>query len=177
MAAAAGVILAITGLFLLRRHLLDSGLKKNLNNRLQVVSNSKLMQSARPSLFRTVTALVTLLAWLAISNHCALAAIHFGKEKPVCSSCHDDGQKDSPKSSSHEVACCKVLKAVEGKALWQPITTPTGMVEAVVFVSELSLHPQANLDTVMPTGPPRTVTSSALIFQRYHWVNAPPFLA
>ena len=135
------------------------------------------MQFARPTLCRTVTALVTLLAWLAVSNHCALAAIHFGKAKAVCSSCHDDDHKESPKAPQHDVACCKVLKAVEGKALWQPITAPTGTVDAVIFVNELRLQPQAPLDTVMPTGPPRTPGSSALIFQRCHRVNAPPFLA
>ncbi len=136
------------------------------------------MSSAKPTLFRTLTVVLTLLAWLAISNHCALAALHFSKLEKICSHCHDQrADSGDQKAPQHATVCCKVLKAVEGKVLWQPVNVVTGAVDYIVLVSEWSVLPKMVLASAMPTGPPGLARVVECDLQRCHRVNAPPLLS
>ncbi len=138
---------------------------------------TRAMLSPKPAFFRTLTVVVTLLAWLAISNHCALAALHFSKSEKVCNHCHDESKNSADqKAPQHATVCCKVLKAVEGKALWQPNTGVTGGIDYIITASEWSILPKVIPASAMPTGPPGLVSIIVCNLQRCHRVNAPPFL-
>lgn len=135
------------------------------------------MCSTQPSYFRWLTVLLTALSWLVVSNHCALAAALVSNTKTSCDHCHAD-EKSAPSKSSdsgHEVACCKMLKAVgaEYKTV-QPVAGLLGTMDYAVFSGGWITPPASECPSVMPTGPPGVVSFAEYDLQRCHLVNAPP---
>src|SRR5712691_9247981 len=63
--------------------------------------------------FRAPIVLLAALAWLTVSNHCALGAMEGPATLAPQSSCHDMGERHAPAKHQPEngVECCKVLRA------------------------------------------------------------------
>lgn len=127
--------------------------------------------------------LLTAVAWLAVSNHCALAATIFSPQPnavPICDSCHDEGRsasKSKPDSpNSRDVTCCKVLKATASdlKHNSVPQQLPTGSLDyAIVSNFDISFS-GVLLKTVMPTGPPEARSFTEVVLNRSLFAHAPP---
>lgn len=144
------------------------------------------MQRSRTSPCEVLVVLLTVVAWLAVSNHCALAATVFSLQPeapPICNSCHDeDGGQSQPSSKpdaaqSGEIACCKVLKATASdlKTSSVPQQLPTGSIDYAI-VAEFHFPIQAVLfATAMPTGPPEVRSFVELVLNRSLLAHAPPF--
>src|SRR5438309_1391209 len=61
---------------------------------------------------RAGVVVLTLLAWLSISNHCALGALQGPKSALGHASCHGNpSQPTKPVSKDEQTPCCKVLRA------------------------------------------------------------------
>ena len=120
-------------------------------------------------------------AWLAVSNHCALASLAGSAKLPSTHSCHGMKSDHAPAKQKHggEVECCKVLRATLTKSTnfipsgasifalqyWLPEATP-------VFRA-----PQATLPLELDTGPPFCESFAETVLQRSILVHAPPFFA
>jgi hypothetical protein len=120
---------------------------------------------------RCLIIVVTILSWIAISNHCALRA--FAAKSQTTSSCpfHSKPAKPQPKSSATE--CCKILRATAPTLAKNPAPAVAdfsfgGFI--VVAPPEVSFA-QATLDTGPPGKTSFTELSPSL---RAH---APPFRA
>ncbi|HEY5753374.1 MAG TPA: hypothetical protein VIT21_09510 [Chthoniobacterales bacterium] len=131
--------------------------------------------------------LLTVVAWLAVSNHCALAATVFSlrpEAAPICNSCHDeDGSQSQPSSKpdatqSGEIACCKVLKATASdlKTISVAQQLPVGSIDYAIVAEFDFPIPAILFATAMPTGPPQVRSFAELVLNRSLPAHAPPFL-
>lgn len=125
---------------------------------------------------------LALLGWLAITNHCALAALE-GPAKMPMPACHGSvGGHKSPAKDDHngEVECCKVLRA----------TLLTLSKKAAVFdhfqfafqdyvTALLPLPAKAQLQSPLEldTGPPVAGSFAESVLQRSILAHAPPCLS
>jgi hypothetical protein len=117
---------------------------------------------------------ITICAWIAISNHCVLAAI-VEKSQPTHSGCpfHSKPAKPEPKSTQ----CCKILRAVSNGPAKNLAPTIVDLLpfdlsfaELVAFAPTKISYTHATLDT----GPPGKTSFVELIGSvRAH---APPSL-
>jgi hypothetical protein len=123
---------------------------------------------------RCLTAAVTIFAWLAISNHCAIRALT-AKTNATQSSCPFHSKPAKPKTDSTE--CCKILRAT-------PTTPAKELAPAIIDLFPVSTAPR-QLATLEPaqiclelktldTGPPGK-TSFAELIQNVR-AHAPPFV-
>jgi|ERR1051325_10277964 hypothetical protein len=123
---------------------------------------------------------IAICSWIAISNHCAFAAVASEMHKAQ-TECPFHSKPANQKEQSSQVQCCRVLRAIvaaQSKA-WArddaKFSNANFPVEAEAFVVPL-------LRTVTPllldTGPPlRAFSFAELILQRSVLVHAPPFVA
>ena len=127
--------------------------------------------------------LTTVVAWLSISNHCAVGALAAAKTQSQMAQMHCHGSQPSPakKDGGKEMPCCKVLRATIAKdrsivqdpvTLAQPIQYPA-VVEILLFSS---LQP-SGISNEFDTGPPFVSSFAELILQRSLFSHAPPFLS
>ncbi len=131
---------------------------------------------SRLHLTRAAVALVSALAWLAISNHCALASLV--PAKPAAhAACHGDQPTAPTKHSGDEAPCCKVLRATVANAAKilpaQVCTTPAPF---AVLAPPLLLPAHNSAETFTDTGPPG-LSLGELILQRCVLTHAPPRFA
>jgi hypothetical protein len=131
---------------------------------------SAIEQGVRP-IARCLGVAITICAWIAISNHCALAAIGT-KSHSTHSCCASPPAKPEPKS----IQCCKILRAVSNApaknlapAIVDLLPLDLSFTQLVAFApAKISFLP-ATLDT----GPPGKTSFVELIGNvRAH---APPF--
>jgi hypothetical protein len=125
---------------------------------------------------RLLLVILTMVAWLSISNHCALATVFaIGAKTSVAQMhCHG-GQPSPPKSGDEQTPCCKVLKAVTVAK----VNIGASAVDFVLkeyftagLVVEIS---QAQMQTVgLDTGPPGALSFSEAVLQRSILAHAPP---
>lgn len=120
---------------------------------------------------RCLIIVITILSWIAISNHCALRA--FAEKSQTTSSCpfHSKPAKPQPKSSATE--CCKILRATATTLAKNPapVVADFSFSEFVVVVPPKISFAQATLDT----GPPGKTSFTEL--NRSLRAHAPPFRA
>jgi hypothetical protein len=133
------------------------------------------MTSLRYRVVRLSIAAVAGVAWLAISNHCALAALQ-GAAKMSMPTCHHTAPAKHEEKGS--VECCKVLRATLpsfSKNLAVYDTTLFASVDYVVAL--ISAVDQARLTRVIEwdTGPPGADTFAESVLQRSIRAHAPPF--
>lgn len=112
---------------------------------------------------------ITILSWIAISNHCVLRA--FAAKSQTSSSCpfHSKPAKSQPESSATE--CCKILRATAPTLAKNPAPALADFSFgefAVVAPLKISFA-QATLDT----GPPGKTSFTEL--NRSLRAHAPPF--
>jgi hypothetical protein len=128
---------------------------------------------------RCVGVVIAICSWIAVSNHCAFAAVasEIGKAQTECPF-HSKPAK--PKEQSSQVQCCKILRAVvfaktkdwaRNDAKFGDATFP---VQANAFVVHSS---RVIAPLLLDTGPPSAFSFAELILQRSLLAHAPPSLA
>ncbi len=138
------------------------------------------MKRTRDKLIRVSIVVVTGLAWISISNHCALGAL-IAETQPAMAPMHCHGNPPAPskKSSNGEMPCCKMLRAT--------ITSEAKIVEAASqnfvpiqnwIVAEVISAPATQLSPLeLDTGPPFAGSFAESVLQRSILAHAPPSLA
>jgi len=146
---------------------------------LRIGRGSTIEHSVKASM-RWAIVTVAICSWIAVSNHCAFAAVATEIDK---------GQTDCPfhskpakqKEQSSQVQCCKILRAVvfaktkdwarnDTKCCDANFPIPAG---AFVVYSSRPVAP-----LLLDTGPPlRAFSFAELILQQSLLAHAPPFLA
>ena len=126
----------------------------------------------RDKLIRVSIVVVTIVAWLSISNHCAVGALVTAKtQSPMAQMhCHSDQPSPAKKDGAKEMPCCKVLRATIAKdrsmvqdpvMSAQPIQYP-----AVVEILLFSSSQPSGISNEFDTGPPFVLSFAELILQR-----------
>jgi hypothetical protein len=124
---------------------------------------------------RYTTALLSLTAWLFLSNHCALGAISSSVEAaPEAGDCpmHSTPAKKKPAAKT---PCCKEVRAVVAKCTqvaaleMRPIASPD-------YAPEIFLRPSCEAIEIegLDTGPPGRFSFAELVLQESMLAHAPP---
>jgi hypothetical protein len=138
------------------------------------------MRRARDKMIRTSVALTTIVAWLLISNHCAVGAMIAAKTRAPMTQMHCHGSQPSPskKSSEEEMPCCKVLRATlagQGKivkvASEDFLSIQNWIVVQIVFADKAQSHCAIQ---ELDTGPPFAGSFAESVLQRSVLAHAPP---
>ena len=126
-----------------------------------------------------MVAVIAICSWIAVSNHCAFAAVAREIDKSQ-TDCPFHSKPTKQKKQSSQVQCCKVLRAVffaETKhwardgAKFCDANFP---VQARIFV----VYPSRAVATLLlDTGPPGAFSFAELILQQSLLAHAPPLLA
>jgi hypothetical protein len=122
---------------------------------------------------------IAICSWIAISNHCAFAAVATEMDKAQ-TECPFHSKPAKQKEQSSHVQCCKVLRAVVlAKAKgWARDDAKFSDVdlrfEQFVFIAPLR---NAQVSLSLDTGPPDAYSFAELILQRSLLAHAPPHLA
>jgi hypothetical protein len=128
---------------------------------------------------RCVIVALTLCSWIAISNHCAVAAVAT-KSEPSQSECPFHSKPAKQKEQSTQVQCCKILRAVVSTAGKSWTRDHTSFSDIDPYFEKLALivtSRNALLPLLLDTGPPGVRSFAELILQRSILAHAPPFLA
>ncbi|PYI98871.1 MAG: hypothetical protein DME98_02795 [Verrucomicrobia bacterium] len=128
---------------------------------------------------RCVAVSITICSWIAISNHCAFAAVAT-KNDSAQAACPFHSKPEKQKEQSSQVQCCKVLRAVVPtiSKSWAP---SDGDFSDIYFRFEecrLLAHFRDELaPLLLDTGPPGAFSFAELILQRSLLAHAPPTVA
>jgi hypothetical protein len=128
---------------------------------------------------RCVIVALTLCSWIAISNHCAVAAVAT-KSEPSQSECPFHSKPAKQKEQSTQVQCCKILRAVVSTAGKSWTRDHTSFSDVDPYFEKLVLivtSRNALLPLLLDPGPPGARSFAELILQRSILAHAPPFLA
>jgi hypothetical protein len=128
---------------------------------------------------RSATVAIAICSWVAVSNHCAFAAVAT-EINTAQNECPFHSKPAKQKEQSSQVQCCKILRAVvfaktkdwaRNDAKFCDANFP---VQAGVFVlySSRTVAP-----LLQDTGPPGASSFAELILQRSLLAHAPPFVA
>lgn len=126
--------------------------------------------------------LLAALAWLAVSNHCALAALEGSAEMIAAPTCHGMHDSHAPAKQKHEgdVECCKVLRATLPSLAKNLVAQPLSIFAtqswfvALVWMSE---QPRLIRPLEWDTGPPGSTSFAETVLQRSLLAHAPPSVA
>jgi hypothetical protein len=127
---------------------------------------------------RCVGVTIAICSWIALSNHCAFAAVATEIDKAQ-TECPFHSKPAKQKEQSSQVQCCKILRAVvlaktkdwaRDDAKFCDANLP---VQAGAFVAYSS---RTVAPLLLDTGPPlRAFSFAELILQRSLFTHAPPF--
>lgn len=137
------------------------------------------MNLLRNHIVRFPTVALGALAWLAISNHCALAAIEGAAKMPM-PSCHATApanQSPAKHDQKSGVECCKVLRATLPTLSKSLAACDTFAFVAHTYVAGETLFPdESRLSRVFEwdTGPPGAESFAESVLQRSVLAHAPP---
>ncbi|MGI9089334.1 MAG: hypothetical protein ACR2HH_16595 [Chthoniobacterales bacterium] len=131
---------------------------------------------------RFLIVVIAALGWLAISNHCAIAAME-GSAKMPMPACHGSvGDHKSPAKDHHEgdVECCKVLRATlltvsKNAAAFDHFQFVLQTYVTAILPSSAERNLQSPLE--LDTGPPFVGSFAESVLQRSILAHAPPSLA
>jgi len=139
------------------------------------------VNSLRRQIVRTPIVALAALAWFAISNHCAIAALETAAKPQGVSHCHPaPADKPAPsKGGQSAVECCKILRAT--------LLTPAKKVAAfdqlnftlqkyVIALVSLSVPSIVHLPLELDTGPPGALSFAESVLHRSLLAHAPPSL-
>ena len=142
----------------------------------------EVVKRTRDKLIRVSIVVVTGLAWISISNHCALGAL-VSETQPAMAPMHCHGNPPAPskKKSDEEMPCCKLLRAtvvsdakiVQG-ASKNFLPVQIGIIAEIIFANEARLH---RTPLELDTGPPFAGSFAESVLQRSILAHAPPSLA
>jgi hypothetical protein len=123
---------------------------------------------------RWATVLLTIAAWLLLSNHCALALSRAAVDSKT-GGCPMHSAPANEKPSAN-IPCCKELRAVAAhvaKSVAGPARQLAGTQDYVAAI--LMAPPRVTLQMVLRnTGPPRALSFAESVLQRCVLVHAPP---
>jgi hypothetical protein len=130
---------------------------------------------------RASIVLVAVVAWLAVSNHCALAALAGSAKMPSTHSCHGMKSGDAPSKQKQggDVECCKVLRATLTKSSTLAASNASAFAlqrwfaEPMSFLQPARSRPPLELDI----GPPFRESFAETVLQRSILAHAPPSFA
>ena len=128
---------------------------------------------------RLVVVAIAICSWIAVSNHCAFAAVAPETNKAP-TECPFHSKPAKQKEQSSQVQCCKILRAVVfAKAKdWARDDAKFCDVNFPVLASAfVAYSPQAVAPLLLDTGPPNAFSFAELILQRSLLTHAPPFVA
>ncbi len=133
------------------------------------------------TLLRAPIVLLAALAWLAVSNHCALAALDGSTAMIAAPSCHgtQDGRAPTKQKKEGDVECCKVLRATL-PSLAKNLAPQNASTFAIApyFITLYSApEPRPPLRPLeLDTGPPARISFAETVLQRSLLAHAPPSL-
>jgi hypothetical protein len=128
---------------------------------------------------RCLIVAIAICSWIAISNHCAFAAVAT-KDASEQAACPFHSKPEKQKEQSSQVECCKVLRAVVPIVAksWAPNERDFSDIH---FPSEdcrpLAHFRDALAPLLLDTGPPGVHSFAELILQRSLFAHAPPSVA
>ena len=127
---------------------------------------------------RCAVVAIAICSWIAVSNHCAFAAVasEINKARTDCPF-HSKPAKQREQSS--QVQCCKVLRAVVFAKTkdWVRDDAKFGDANFPVQVGVCVVHSsRAAAPLLLDTGPPRAFSFAELILQSSLLAHAPPFV-
>ena len=128
---------------------------------------------------RCAAVAIAICSWIAISNHCALAAV-VTKTDSVQTECPFHSTPAKQEQQSSQVQCCKILRAVAFAQTKSWARDDSKFSDAPLRVEEfvlVALLPSAQASSVLDTGPPDAHSFAELILQRSLLAHAPPHLA
>jgi len=139
-------------------------------------SANKAIVTAKRTSARCGIALVTILSWFAISNHCVLA-VAIAQNGPTKSECpfHSHPSKPEKQKDSGAQPCCKILRAVV-PTIAQSWMRNADFSDVNLYFEEFVLiaHSRnASSPLLLDTGPPGTTPFAQLIGSMF--AHAPPF--
>jgi len=125
---------------------------------------------------RCVIVALTLCSWIAISNHCAFAAVATKSEQSP-SECPFHSKPAKQKENSANVRCCKVLRALVAKFAksWARDDAKCSDVDLSVTLLVVLTDPFNSAPLLLDTGPPGKTSFVELIASMR--AHAPPHLA
>src|SRR4029077_17282524 len=117
-------------------------------------------------------------SWIAISNHCAFAAIATTIDLTQ-SACPFHSKPAKEKQQSSQVQCCKILRAVAlaKTKSWARDDAKLSTVDLCLRERALIARSLSTLPLLLDTGPPGARSFAELILQRSLLAHAPPFRA
>jgi hypothetical protein len=122
---------------------------------------------------RCLTAAVTIASWIAVSNHCAFAAVA-PKANPAPNECPFHSKPAKPQQPIAATQCCKILRAITGaKIQLKPIVD---LADVDLAFAPLIVFAPAKISfegTSLDTGPPGTTSFAELIWSMR--AHAPPW--
>lgn len=122
--------------------------------------------------------MVAICSWIAISNHCAFAALAT-KAVMAQNECPFHSKPAKQKEQSSQVQCCKVLRAVVLAKTKSWMRDHANFSTVVLYFEEWARvgHSRAALAPLfLDTGPPGAHSFAELILQRSLFAHAPPSL-
>lgn len=129
---------------------------------------------------RAPMAVLAALAWLAVSNHCALAAVKGSVEMIAAPTCHGahDGHAPAKQKKEGDVECCKILRAtlpsLAKNLAAPPASNLTVQVWFIALVGMSFERPRLILPLELDTGPPESASFAERVLQRSLLAHAPP---
>jgi hypothetical protein len=127
---------------------------------------------------RYVGVAIAICSWIALSNHCAFAAVATENDKAQ-TECPFHSKPPKQKEQSSQVQCCKILRAVifaktkdwaRDDAKFRHANFPV-QAGALVVYSSRAVEP-----LLVDTGPPGAFSFAELILQHSLLAHAPPFI-
>ena len=133
-------------------------------------------RSATTMIRRWSTVLLTITAWILLSNHCVLALSGTGvSSRSETGGCpmHSSPAKEKPLAN---IPCCKDLRAVTAHATKSVAAVARQLVGGQDYVAAFFVVPRrvALLPVPLDTGPPHSLSFAESILQRSILVHAPP---
>jgi hypothetical protein len=128
---------------------------------------------------RWVIVAIAICSWLAITNHCAFAALG-PKTDSVRSECPFHSKPPKQKEQSSQIQCCKILRAVVLEKAKNWARNDAKFSDINLWVQEfalIALLRSALVPLFLDTGPPAAYSFAELILQRSLLVHAPPSLS
>ena len=128
---------------------------------------------------RCAVVLIAICSWLAISNHCAFAAVAT-KTNSVQTECPFHSTPAKQKQEPSQLQCCKILRAVVFAQTKSWARDDAKFFDVDLCVEEfvlVALLPNAQASSSLDTGPPGARSFAELILQRSVLAHAPPFRA
>jgi hypothetical protein len=122
---------------------------------------------------------IAICSWIAVSNHCAFAAVasEINKAQTQCPF-HSKPAKQKQKSS--QIQCCKILRAVVLAKTTDWVRNDAKFCDANFPVQADALvvyPPRLVAPLLLDTGPPHAFSFAELILQSSLLTHAPPFVA